>query len=74
MTGVTEVCLYSLLTFAKISVLCESDLAVLKGVILCELAFFATKKIQKIYIGKYLVSVYRLRILECLKHKSLSQK
>lgn len=74
MTGVTEVCLYSLLTFSKISVLCESDLAVLKGVILCEFAFFVTKKIQKIYISKYLVSVYRLRILECLKHKSLSQK
>lgn len=69
MTGVTDIYdLNSLLTFSKISVLCESDQAVLKGVILCEFAFFVTKNIQKIYISKYLVSAYRLRMLESLKH------
>lgn len=67
MTGGTEVCLNeSLLTFLKFFVLCESDLAVLKGFILYEF-FFVTKKRKK-YIIKYLASEYRLRILECLKH------
>lgn len=48
MTGGTEVCLNeSLLTFLKFFVFCESDLAVLKGLILYEF-FFVTKKRKKI--------------------------
>lgn len=44
MRGVTEVCLNeSLPTFSKNFVLCESDLVVLKGFILCEFVFSVTK-------------------------------